>query len=50
MGPNMYGFEPALALGGEPTLDNLRKVKLDQHLTMLRQLAVPRLSFAKLEF
>ncbi|PTT89446.1 GAD-like domain protein [Pelomonas sp. HMWF004] len=46
----MYGFEPALVLGGKPVLENLRKVKLDQQLTMLRQLGAPKLPFAKLEF
>jgi hypothetical protein len=38
----MYGFEPALVLGGQPMLDNLRKVKLDSHLTMLREFARPK--------
>ncbi|MFG6489780.1 GAD-like domain-containing protein [Roseateles sp. BYS78W] len=46
----MYGFEPALVLGGKPVLENLRKVKLDQHLTMLRQFGAPKLPFAKLDF
>lgn len=38
----MYGFEPALALGGTPVLDHLRRVKTQQHLALLRQLAMPR--------
>jgi hypothetical protein len=37
----MYGFEPALVLGGSVLPENLRKVKLDQHLTILRQFAAP---------
>jgi hypothetical protein len=35
----MYGFVPALALGGAPTLANLRKVKAVEHLVILAQLA-----------
>ena len=35
----MYGFVPALALGGAPTLANLRKVKAVEHLIILAQLA-----------
>jgi hypothetical protein len=38
----MFGFEPAIVLGGKMHLENLRKVKLDQHLTILRQLAAPQ--------
>ena len=34
----MYGFEPALALGGLADLKNLRKVKCVEHLVMLAQL------------
>ena len=34
----MYGFEPALALGGTADLKNLRKVKCVEHLVMLAQL------------
>jgi hypothetical protein len=34
----MYGFEPALALGGKADLKNLRKVKCVEHLVMLAQL------------
>ena len=34
----MYGFEPALALGGKADLKNLRKVKAVEHLVMLAQL------------
>jgi hypothetical protein len=39
----MYGFEPAVVLGGKMRLENLHKVKLDQHLSILRQLATPTL-------
>lgn len=45
----MYGFEPALVLGGKMHLENLRKVKLDQHLTILRQLAAPSLPMSRLD-
>lgn len=34
----MYGFEPALALGGKPVLENLRKVNAIEHLLLLPQL------------
>jgi hypothetical protein len=34
----MYGFEPALALGGTADIKNLRKVKAVEHLVMLAQL------------
>lgn len=35
----IYGFVPALALGGAPVLKNLQKVKAVEHLVMLAQLA-----------
>lgn len=35
----MYGFVPALMLGGSPTLDHLEKVKAVEHLIFLSQLA-----------
>jgi hypothetical protein len=34
---DMYGFVPALALGGAPTLANLQKVKAVEHLVILAQ-------------
>ena len=34
----MYGFEPALVIGGKADLKNLRKVKAVEHLVMLAQL------------
>ena len=39
----MYGFEPALALGGKADLKNLRKVKAVEHLVMLAQLGERRI-------
>lgn len=45
----MYGFEPALVLGGPMRLENLFKVKIDVHLTILRQLAAPTLPFTNLD-
>jgi hypothetical protein len=39
----MYGFEPACVLGGELTAANIRVVRLDVHLSMLRQFAAPRI-------
>lgn len=44
----MYGFEPAIVLGGKMLLENLVKLKLDQHLRILRQLAPPTLPFSNL--
>jgi hypothetical protein len=35
----MYGFVPALALGGPATLDHLHKVKAVEHLVLLGQLS-----------
>jgi hypothetical protein len=35
----MYGFVPALALGGPATLDHLQKVKAVEHLVLLGQLS-----------
>lgn len=39
----MYGFEPALIAGGRMMLENLSKVKIDQHLTILRQFGAPKI-------
>jgi hypothetical protein len=50
LGPDeMSGFEPAIVLGGKLLLDNFRKVKLDQHLTILRQLALPAMLFSNID-
>ncbi|EGH08166.1 hypothetical protein PSYMP_05689, partial [Pseudomonas amygdali pv. morsprunorum str. M302280] len=35
----MYGFVPALALGGPMELEKLQKVKTIEHLTFLSQLS-----------
>lgn len=45
----MYGFEPALVAGGTNDVSHLRKVKLDQHLTILRQLATPSIPFGSVD-
>jgi hypothetical protein len=45
----VYGFEPALVLGGGMRLENLAKLKLDVHLTILRQLASPTLPFSNVD-
>ena len=45
----VYGFEPALVLGGKIRLENLKKLKLDAHLTILRQLSAPTLPFANVD-
>lgn len=45
----IYGFEPALALGGKMLLENLARIKLDVHLTILRQLATPTLPLTNLD-
>lgn len=45
----MYGFEPAIVLGGKMRLENLHKVKLDQHLSTLRQLAAPVLPLSRID-
>ncbi|MGF6276056.1 hypothetical protein ABIB38_004463 [Massilia sp. UYP11] len=45
----LYGFEPALVLGGKMRLENLTKLNLDVHLTILRQLASPTLPFSHVD-
>jgi hypothetical protein len=45
----MYGFEPAVVLGGKMLLENLAKVNLDVHLTILRQLAAPSIPFSQID-
>ncbi|EQM83287.1 DUF1851 domain-containing protein [Stenotrophomonas maltophilia] len=37
----MFGFEPALVCGGEITIENVRKLKIQPHLHMLREFATP---------
>lgn len=45
----VYGFEPAIVLGGKMRLENLAKLKLDVHLTILRQLAAPTIPFSNVD-
>lgn len=45
----MYALEPALAAGGSIALENLVRVKLDPHLTILRQLAAPTMPYAHID-
>jgi len=45
----VYGFEPAVILGGKMRLENLAKLKLDVHLTILRQLAAPTMPFSDID-
>ena len=45
----VYGFEPAIVLGGKMRLENLAKLKLDAHLTILRQLASPTMPFSNID-
>ncbi len=48
----VYGFEPPLFAGGAAALrvDHLAKLKLDQHLTILRQLGgVPQIPFSNVQ-
>ncbi|MDR9835753.1 GAD-like domain-containing protein [Herbaspirillum huttiense] len=45
----IYGFEPAIVLGGKILLENLVKVNANVHLTILRQFAEPELPFAGID-
>jgi hypothetical protein len=45
----MYALEPALAVGGSIALEHLVRVKLDPHLTILRQLAAPTMPYAHID-
>lgn len=45
----IYGFEPAIVLGGKIRLENLVKVNTNVHLTILRQFAEPELPFAGID-
>lgn len=42
----MYCFKQALVLGGEMSIDNIEKVNMHVHLSILRQLAEPKIPFA----
>jgi len=39
----MFGFEPALILGGEAKLENVRKLPIISHLQFLASLDTPRM-------
>jgi hypothetical protein len=43
----MFAFEPALVLGGKPTLDNLTKLDWRVHLQLLRSLQAPHVPFTQ---
>lgn len=45
----MYALEPALTAGGQVALENLARVKLHPHLTILRQMAPARMPYANLD-
>ncbi|MBL4831138.1 MAG: DUF1851 domain-containing protein [Aliivibrio sp.] len=46
LAPNeVYGFEPILAAGGTLLVDNLTKLDLDIHLTLLRHMGPPKIPF-----
>jgi len=45
----IYGFEPAIVLGGKVLLENLAKVNANVHLTILRQFADPELPFSGID-
>lgn len=50
LGPDeVYGFEPALVAGGEWSVNNLAKLNLDIHLTILRQMAPPEIPFSRVK-
>jgi hypothetical protein len=38
----LFGFEPALVLGGTADVANIVKLRADVHLAMLRQFGAPR--------
>ena len=45
----MYGFEPALILGGNPILENLRRLRMDPHLLILRNFDTPKFPFSSVD-
>lgn len=45
----MYGFNPALVVGGKMKLENLEKLNIFDHLAYLRQLAKPELPFSDID-
>ena len=47
LGPDeLYGFEPALVMGGKARLENLQRMKAHQHLMILREFAAPSVPFS----
>lgn len=51
LSPNqMYGFEPAVIVGGRIRLESLRIVDLDVHLSILREFSPPRMPFGNFDF
>ena len=47
LGPDeLYGFEPAIVFGGRIKLNNLAKLNLHIHLTILREMEAPCVPFA----
>lgn len=44
----MYGFEPPLVVGGKARIENVRIVKINEHLGMLRQFAGPQFPMGSL--
>ncbi|WP_413458781.1 GAD-like domain-containing protein [Herbaspirillum huttiense] len=45
----IYGFEPAIVLGGKILLENVVKVNANVHLTILRQFAEPELPLSGID-
>jgi len=45
----IYGFEPAIVLGGKIRLENVAKVNAHVHLTILRQFAEPELPLSGID-
>ena len=45
----LYGFEPALVAGGSLRVENLEKLNMLAHLSVLRELAEPSIPFADMD-
>lgn len=45
----IYGFQPAIVLGGSFLLENLVKVKANVHLTLLRMFGEPTFPFSGID-
>ena len=37
----VYGFEPLLVAGGQPKIENLKRLRMDVHLDILKQFTSP---------